>query len=92
MNDVPKGVQAYRWGVSLGMAATVALAGLILSTVKETAADVGTLKTDVATMKATQVHQTSRIEAMERRNDEQDRKLDEVRSHMWRLAPPKGNP
>jgi len=81
--QVPKGVQAYRWGVSIGTAATTALAGLIFNTVLKTADDVGTLKTDVATMKATQVHQTSRIEAVERRNEEQDRKIDDVRREIY---------
>ncbi|RUP36274.1 MAG: hypothetical protein EKK60_15470, partial [Gordonia sp. (in: high G+C Gram-positive bacteria)] len=68
---VPKGTQAYRWLVGIGTAATVALATLILTTVKETAADVNVLKVAVSTVQAMQAHQSSRIEAVERRNDAQ---------------------
>lgn len=89
--QVPKGVQAYRWGVSIGTGATVLLTLWILDTVKGTAADVNTLKVDVSTVKATQSHQSSRIEAVERRNEAQDRKLDDLQQRYWSM-PPKGNP
>lgn len=96
MSDMtPKGTQAYRWLVGIGTAATVALATLILSTVKETAADVNSLKIDVSTVKAMQVHQTARIEAVERRNDAQDTKLDTLSQQIWRFSPllkERGNP
>jgi len=85
--QVPKGTQAYRWLVGMGTAATVALATLILSTVKETAADVNVLKIDVSTVKAMQTHQTARIEAVERRNDAQDLKLDTLSQQLWQFSP-----
>ena len=85
--QVPKGTQAYRWLVGAGTAATVALATLILSTVKETAADVNVLKIDVSTVKAMQTHQTARIEAVERRNDAQDLKLDTLSQQLWQFSP-----
>ena len=85
--QVPKGTQAYRWLVGAGTASTVALATLILSTVKETAADVNVLKIDVSTVKAMQTHQTARIEAVERRNDAQDLKLDTLSQQLWRFSP-----
>ncbi len=85
--QVPKGTQAYRWLVGAGTAATVALATLILSTVKETAMDVNLLKIDVSTVKAMQTHQTARIEAVERRNDAQDLKLDTLSQQLWQFSP-----
>jgi hypothetical protein len=85
--QVPKGTQAYRWLVGAGTAATVALATLILSTVKETAADVNVLKIAVSTVQAMQTHQSSRIEAVERRNDAQDLKLDTLSQQLWRFSP-----
>jgi mannitol-specific phosphotransferase system IIBC component len=93
--QVPKGTQAYRWLVGIGTAATVSLASMILSTVKETAADVNSLKIDVSTVKAMQTHQTARIEAVERRNDAQDLKLDSLSQQIWRFSPllkESGNP
>ena len=85
--QVPKGTQAYRWLVGAGTAATVAMATLILSTVKETAADVNVLKIAVSTVQALQHHQSSRIEAVERRNDAQDLKLDTLSQQLWRFSP-----
>lgn len=91
--QVPKGTQAYRWLVGVGTAATLMLATLILSTVKETAADVNVLKVAVSTVQALQNHQSSRIEAVERRNDAQDTKLDSLSQQIWRFSPllQKGN-
>lgn len=93
--QVPKGTQAYRWLVGIGTASTTALAVLILSTVKETAADVNLLKVDVSTVKAMQTHQTTRIDSVERRNDAQDVKLDTLSQQIWRFSPllkERGNP
>ena len=85
--QVPKGTQAYRWLVGAGTASTVALATLILSTVKETAMDVNVLKVAVSTVQALQHHQSSRIEAVERRNDAQDLKLDTLSQQLWQFSP-----
>ena len=82
-----KGVQAYRWLVSIGTGATALLALWILDTVKGTARDVTVLQMDVSTVKAMQTHQTARIEAVERRNDAQDVKLDSISQHIWRFSP-----
>lgn len=90
MSEAPtnsKGVQAYRWLVSIGTGATVLLALWILDTVKGTAADVNSLKIAVSTVKAMQTHQTARIEAVERRNDAQDVKLDSLSQQIWRFSP-----
>lgn len=94
MSEGPKGTQAYRWLVGVGTASTMALAYLILSTVKETAADVDVLKVDLSTVKAMQTHQSSRIGAGERRNDAQDTKLDSLSQQIWRFSPllQKGSP
>ncbi|TAJ91003.1 hypothetical protein [Reyranella sp.] len=50
------GVQAYRWWMAVGVAATATLAGLILKTVKETATDVTALKSGFAALTTTQIH------------------------------------
>lgn len=94
-NGSGRGVQAYRWMVSLGMAATVALAGLILSTVKETANDVTNLKIQFSTLTTTQFHQSSRMDSMDRRNDGQDNAIGELQRQVWqwpRNAPPVRQP
>lgn len=94
MSEVPKGTQAYHWLVGVGTASTTALVYLILSTVKEMAAEVDVLKVDLSTVKAMQTHQSSRIEAVERCNDAQDTKLDSLSQQIWRFSPllRKGNP
>lgn len=90
MSNVPthgKGVQAYRWLVGIATAGTAFLAMSILATVRETAKDVTVLQVDTSTCKAMQVHQSSRIEAVERRNDAQDTKLDALSQQMWQFSP-----
>lgn len=94
-DQVPKGTQAYRLLVGIGTAATTALAALTLSTVRETAKDVTVLQVDVSTVKAMQIYQSSRIEAVERRNDLQDTKLDSLGQQIWKFTPllkERGNP
>lgn len=86
-----KGVSAYRWWLSVGMSATLALVGLILTTVKETANDVTLLKVQVSAMAATQLHQSARIDAIERRNDAQDTSIIDLQRRVWRL-PERGVP
>lgn len=80
-----RGVSAYRWWISVGMTATLALVGLVLTTVKETASDVTALKVQVSTMAATQMHQSSRIDAIERRNDAQDAGIVDLQRRVWRM-------
>jgi hypothetical protein len=94
LSEGPNGTQAYRWLVGLGTASIAALAYLVLSTVKETAAGVDLLKVELSTVKAMQTHQSSRIEAVERRNDAQDTKLDSLSQQIWRFSPllQKGSP
>lgn len=87
MSEVPKGTQAYRWLVGIGTAATVALASLTLSTVRETAKDVTVLQVDVSTVKAMQIYQNTRIDAVERRNDLQDTKIDTLGQQIWKFSP-----
>lgn len=82
------GVQAYRWLVTIGTGATSLLAVLILNTVQRTADDVNGLKVDVSTVKTTQLHQNTRIDAIERRNEAQDTKIEALQQSIWRYAPP----
>jgi hypothetical protein len=92
MTDAPNGngregrsAQAHRWLISLGTSLTVALASFILATVKETASDVTALKIQMSTLTATQAQQTNRLDAIDRRNDQQDVKIDELQRRVWRL-------
>ncbi len=90
MSEVPKdsrGVQAYRWLLSAGVAASTALAGLILSTVQKTADDVTALKVGFSTLSANQLHQSARMDSIERRNDQQDEKIGDLQRQVWRMTP-----
>ncbi|WP_020695298.1 hypothetical protein [Reyranella massiliensis] len=82
-----RGMQAYRWWMSVGLAATTTLAGLILSTVQKTADDVTALKVGFSTLSANQLHQSTRIDAIERRNDQQDEKIGDLQRQVWRMTP-----
>jgi len=84
---VGPGVQAYRWWVAVGVAATTGLAWLILSTVRETATDITMLKVAFERLTTTQGHQSSRIDAIERRNDQQDEKIGDLQRQVWRMSP-----
>jgi hypothetical protein len=81
------GMQAYRWWVAVGVAATTALAWLILTTVKETAADITALKIGFSGLTTTQVHQGARLDAIEKRNDQQDEKIGDLQRQVWRMTP-----
>jgi hypothetical protein len=91
-NGTGKGVQAYRWMVTVGMAATVSLAGMILKTVSETASDVTALKIQITTLTANQLHQSSRIDSIERRNDLQDNSIIDLQRRVWRLPALESHP
>ena len=82
-----RGVQAYRWWISVGMTATLALVGLILTTVKETASDVTSLKIAISNLTTTQSHHTSRMDSIDRRNDLQDQKIETLQQQIWRNPP-----
>ncbi len=82
-----RGVQAYRWWMALGTAATGAVAIWTLTTVQKTADDVSALKTGFATLTATQNHQASRLDSIERRNDQQDEKIGDLQRQVWRMTP-----
>ncbi len=70
-----KGIQAYRWWMAVGVAATTTLTGLILATVQKTADDVTVLKVGFSTLSANQLHQSARMDAIEKRNEQQDDKI-----------------
>ena len=92
MGDAPngsgRGVAAYRWWISVGMTATLALVGLILTTVRETASDVTVLKISMGQLTTTQTHHTLRLDAQDRRNDLQDQKIDALQQRVWQLPLP----
>lgn len=83
-----RGVQAYRWLVTIGTSAAVALGGLIFATVRETASDVTALKIQLSTLTANQLHQSSRIDSIERRNDLQDNSIIDLQRRVWRWPAP----
>lgn len=82
-----KGIQAYRWWVAVGVAATTALAVWTLTTVKETAADITALKVAFSVLTTTQSHQGARLDSIERRNDQQDEKIGDLQRQVWRMTP-----
>lgn len=81
-----RGIQAYRWMLSGGVAATLALGGLILSTVQKTADDVSTLKAGFASLTTTQIHQGARLDAIDRRNDQQDQKIEGLQQRVYQMG------
>jgi hypothetical protein len=81
-----RGIQAYRWWMAVGVAATATLAGLILTTVKETATDVSTLKAGFASLTTTQIHQGARLDAIDRRNDQQDQKIEGLQQRVYQMG------
>lgn len=82
-----KGVQAYRWIVSLGIAALGALSLRVLMTVDDMAKDVRSLQVKVEVLTTTVTNLAGQLAAAERRNDTQDVKLYEIERRVWQLAP-----
>jgi hypothetical protein len=78
--------------VAVGTAGTAALAGLILSTVQDTAKDITTLKVGFAGLSTTQIHHAARLEGIEKRNDDQDKRIGELWQRIYQIpasvAPP----
>lgn len=83
-HDASPGLQAYRIWVSVATAGMVVLCGLILSTVKETSNDVNALKVDMGQIKSAQAHQNSRIDRIEKLNDQQDERLIKFQDEFWK--------
>lgn len=84
-----RGVQAYRWIVGGGMAAICALSLRVLNSVDKTADKVDELNTRVVEMRSNTDSRINahaqRLDSIDRRNDLQDGKLDELQRNFWGL-------
>lgn len=81
-----KGVQAYRWLVSVGIAAITTLCTIVLLTVQRTADDVSNLRSGFATLTTTQTHQSARMDSIDKRNDEQDKKIENLKDRIYQIG------
>lgn len=89
-----KGVQAYRWLVTIGMALIVALSWRVLDQVDKMAAKLEALQIQVTTLSSTSEGRTNahaqRLDSHDRRNDRQDQQIEELQRGLWRVAPTGG--
>lgn len=84
-----KGVQAHRWLVTIGMSFLVALSARVMVTIDRTAEKVDALQLQVTGIAGVldgriNVH-VQRLETIDRRNDAQDLKIDDLQRRVWRL-------
>ena len=89
-----KGVQAYRWLVTIGMALITALSWRQLDQIDKMAAKLEALQIQVTTLSSTSDGRTSahaqRLDAHDRRNDRQDQQIGELQRRVWQVAPTGG--
>lgn len=86
-----KGVQAYRWLVTIGMALITALSWRQLDQIDKMAAKLEALQIQVTTLSSTAEGRASahamRLDAHDRRNDRQDQQIEELQRRLWQLSP-----
>jgi hypothetical protein len=86
-----KGVQAYRWLVTIGMALITALSWRQLDQIDKMAAKLEALQIQVTTLSSTTEGRSNasaqRLDATERRNDRQDQQIEELQRRLWQIAP-----
>lgn len=88
-----KGVQAYRWILSAGVAVIGVMSMRMLAHVDEVGKDVRTLQIQVTTLNTTIANLALQLANAERRNDAQDAKLNDIERRVWQMAPlPTGRP
>jgi hypothetical protein len=82
------GVQAYRWLVTGIMTLLVALSARVLSSVDKTAEKVDMLQLQVTEMRSSLESRLNahvqRLDTIDRRNDTQDVKIDDLQRRVWR--------
>lgn len=82
-----KGVQAYRWVVSVGMAVIMALSWRVLDQIDKMAIKLDTLQTQVTTLSGTtegrlNIH-AQRHDNADRLNERQDQAISELQRRVW---------
>ena len=94
MSDIAngsKGIQAYRWLVTIGMALITALSWRQLDQIDKMAAKLEALQIQVTTLSSTtEGHSNAsaqRLDTTERRNDRQDQQIEELQRRLWQIAP-----
>jgi len=82
-----KGVQAYRWLVTIGIALITALSWRQLDQIDKMAAKLEALQIQVTTLSSTSEGRTiahaQRLDAHDRRNDRQDQLIEELQRRLW---------
>ena len=93
------GVQAYRWIMTAGVAIIVLLSNRTLQGIDQTAEAVRAMQIELRTMQGTTESRfnshAGRLDAVDRRNDLQDSKIDGLWQRFWAFpqsSPLKGNP
>jgi hypothetical protein len=97
MSDAPSnggktalGVQAYRWLVAAGLALLTLLSQRTLAGIDDTAKAVNDLRAVVQSMQGTTNTHAHRLDSIDRRNDQQDTKIDAIQLKVWGM--PGGRP
>lgn len=84
-----RGVQAYRWLVTIGMALITGLSWRVLDSIDRMSVKIEALQIQVTTLSSTAegriVALGQRLDSGERRNDAQDVKIDDLQRRVWRL-------
>lgn len=86
-----KGVQAYRWLVTIGMALITGLSWRQLDQIDKMAVKLEALQIQVTTLSGTTEGRSNasaqRLDTAERRNDRQDQQIEELQRRLWQIAP-----
>lgn len=86
-----KGIQAYRWLVTIGMALITALSWRQLDQIDKMAAKLEALQIQVTTLSSTTEGRSNasaqRLDTAERRNERQDQQIEELQRRLWQIAP-----
>ncbi len=91
MTNGNKGIQAYRWLVTIGMALITALSWRQLDQIDKMAAKLEALQIQVTTLSSTTEGRSNasaqRLDTAERRNDRQDQQIEDLQRRLWQIAP-----
>jgi hypothetical protein len=86
-----KGVQAYRWLVTIGVALITALSWRQLDQIDKMSIKIEALQIQVTTLSSTTEGRSNasaqRLDTAERRNDRQDQQIEELQRRLWQIAP-----
>ena len=86
-----KGIQAYRWLVTIGMALITGLSWRQLDQIDKMAAKLEALQIQVTTLSGTTEGRSNasaqRLDTAERRNDRQDQQIEDLQRRLWQIAP-----